>query len=291
MNDGVLNQATAARLEQLTASRPHAIGIYAPVGAGKSLVARLLASRLLDIEPSKLDAYPYFYTIEPEPKKEAASTETVRALLGRMTRTVPGSHETRRIVLVERADKVLRPESQNILLKFIEEPPADTIVLLTYANATSLLPTVRSRLQSVPLVAPTRDQLVEHFVARGYKSVDIARAHGLSGGLPGMMEALLAKSEEHPLYRAVTLAKEVLAADTFQRLTMVDTLAKEDLEKLFFAFRQIARASLTAASQKQQSDAAIKRWTHILSQADHAEELRAGHVQTKLLLTNFMLQL
>lgn len=291
MSGGVLSQATVARIEQLTASRPHAIGIYAPVGAGKSLVARLLASKLLDVEPSKLDSYPYFYTIQPEPKKESASTETVRTLLGRMTRTVPGSRETRRIVLVEHADKVLRPESQNILLKFIEEPPADTVVVLTYANATSLLPTVRSRIQSVPLVAPTRDQLVEHFVAQGYKSVDIARAYGVSGGLPGMMDALLAGSEEHPLYHAVSLAKEVLAADTFKRLTMVDTLAKEDLEKLFFAFRQIARASLTAASQKQQSDAAIKRWTHILSQADHAEELRAGHVQTKLLLTNFMLQL
>lgn len=288
--DMVLSARTEQELVRLVRSRPQSIGIVAPKGAGKSVVARRLAAELLAVAPDLLDTHPYFYTLEPEPKKASASVESVRALLARMNRAVPGRHPTRRIVLLEHADTLLRADAQNVLLKFIEEPPAETIAILTYASETSLLPTVRSRLQAVNVVLPTRDELMAYFVGHGQKPVDIARAYGLSGGLPGMMTALL-EGKDHPLLAAVERAKALLAADTFERLVMVDTLAKDDLSDLFFAFRQIARASLSAASQKTDNDRMIRRWAHIYALAEEAETQRAGHVQTKLLLTNFVLQL
>lgn len=287
----VLADRTREQLAQILAARPQSIGIAAPTGAGKSVVARHLAAQLLDIADGELEKYPYFYTLDPEPKKESASVETVRGLLARMSRTVPGNHPTRRVVLVEHADKLLRPDSQNVLLKFIEEPPEGTVIILTYAGETALLPTVRSRMQVLSVQLPSREQLAEHFTQRGYKSIDITKAHNLSGGLPGMMAALLAGEQHHPLITAVELAKRILAGDTFQRLAMVDELSKADLADLFFAFRQIARASMSGAASKAGGERVITRWTHIYSLASQAEEWRVGHVQTKLLLTNFLLQL
>lgn len=287
----VLAQRTREQLARLIQARPQSIGVVASTGAGKSMVARHLAAQLLDIADDQLENYPYFYALEPEPKKESASVESVRSLLARMSRTVPGKHSTRRVVLIEHADKLLRPDSQNVLLKFIEEPPEGTVIILTYASETALLPTVRSRVQALSVQLPARDQLAEHFTQRGYKSIDIAKAHSLSGGLPGMMTALLAGEQDHPLLVAVELAKRILAGDTFQRLAMVDELAKADLADLFFAFRQIARASMSGAAAKAGGERVIARWTHIYSLASQAEEWRAGHVQTKLLLTNFLLQL
>lgn len=287
----VLAERTREQLAMLLRARPQSIGIVAPTGAGKSVVARYLAAELLGVTAEELENYPYFYALEPEPKKESSSVEAVRNLLPHMSRTVPGNHPTRRVMLVEHADKLLRPDSQNVLLKFIEEPPADTAVILTYASETSLLPTVRSRLQPLSVQLPAREQLAEHFAQQGYKSVDIAKAHSLSGGLPGMMTALLAGDQDHPLLTAVELAKRILAGDIFQRLAMVDELAKADLSDLFFAFRQIARASMSAAASKAGGERVIARWAHIYSLAGQAEEWRGGHVQTKLLLTNFLLQL
>lgn len=287
----VLADRTREQLAQLLTARPQSIGIVAPTGAGKSVVAHHLAARLLNIADDDLEKYPYFYALEPEPKKESTSVESVRGLLARMSRTVPGSHATRRVVLIEHADKLLRPDSQNVLLKFIEEPPEGTVIILTYASETALLPTVRSRMQLLSVQLPSREQLAEHFTQRGYKSIDIAKAHNLSSGLPGMMAALLAGEQDHPLLAAVELAKRILAGDTFQRLAMVDELSKADLADLFFAFRQIARASLSGAASKGGGERVITRWTHIYSLASQAEEWRAGHVQTKLLLTNFLLQL
>jgi DNA polymerase III subunit delta' len=57
------------------------------------------------------------------------------------------------------------PEAANALLKLLEEPPADTTIILTAADPEVLLPTIRSRLLPVRL-RPLRSQDVEAFLAR-----------------------------------------------------------------------------------------------------------------------------
>ena len=50
----------------------------------------------------------------------------------------------RKAVILKEAH-LLTPEAQNALLKVLEEPPANTIIILTAENEDALLPTVRSR--------------------------------------------------------------------------------------------------------------------------------------------------
>ena len=45
----------------------------------------------------------------------------------------------------------MNTEAQNALLKTLEEPPAETTLILTSANPSALLPTTRSRCQILPL--------------------------------------------------------------------------------------------------------------------------------------------
>ena len=49
------------------------------------------------------------------------------------------------------ADKLLREDSQNTLLKIIEEPPQQLLFIFTVTNAEALLPTVRSRSHMIKL--------------------------------------------------------------------------------------------------------------------------------------------
>jgi DNA polymerase III delta prime subunit len=59
-----------------------------------------------------------------------------------------------RIVWIEEANLLTVP-AQNALLKMLEEPPASTTFYLTSSSATSLLPTIRSRCQTIMLPSTT----------------------------------------------------------------------------------------------------------------------------------------
>ena len=80
--------------------------------------------------------------INPEPN-------TLRYLLDHIGYT-SGTH--RKFGLINDADR-MNTEAQNALLKTLEEPPADTTMILTAANPSALLPTTRSRCQLLPLPA------------------------------------------------------------------------------------------------------------------------------------------
>jgi DNA polymerase-3 subunit delta' len=73
----------------------------------------------------------------------------------------------RKVVILGEADRLIvqeaSQEAANALLKVLEEPPADTTIMLTTADPESLLPTIRSR--SVPLrVGRVPDEAVREFL-------------------------------------------------------------------------------------------------------------------------------
>ncbi len=95
------------------------------------------------------------------------SLASVRLLQRRvMLRPFEGSCKV--IILGDAERLVVQEASQeaaNALLKVLEEPPADTVVLLTAVDPQGLLPTIRSRV--VPLRVPrVSDQVVREFLAR-----------------------------------------------------------------------------------------------------------------------------
>jgi DNA polymerase-3 subunit delta' len=81
----------------------------------------------------------------------------------------------RKVFLIAGAERLVpqeaNPEAANALLKLLEEPPADTIVILTTQDPNRLLPTIRSRMVQLRL-GRVPDRLVADFLS--------ARA-GLSG--------------------------------------------------------------------------------------------------------------
>lgn len=70
-----------------------------------------------------------------------------------------------RVVVIEDADR-LNPTSGNVLLKTIEEPPAQTVWLLCAPAVDDVLPTIRSRARHVPLRVPPADAVAELLVRR-----------------------------------------------------------------------------------------------------------------------------
>jgi DNA polymerase III subunit delta' len=82
--------------------------------------------------------------------------------------------------------QALNLDAANCLLKTLEEPPPQVVIVLTAADAESLLPTIVSRCQLVRLPAVPTSDLAEGLVGRFGLDVERAQvlAH-LSGGRPG----------------------------------------------------------------------------------------------------------
>ncbi len=79
--------------------------------------------------------------------------------------TTPSRAAAKLIVL--HPAEALQPVSANALLKVLEEPPAGVRWLLSCSDPQRLLPTVRSRCQTLALAAPTADEAQRWLAAQG----------------------------------------------------------------------------------------------------------------------------
>src|SRR6185369_571692 len=104
----------------------------------------------------------------------------------------------KKVVILGDAERLVvqeaSPEAANAMLKILEEPPADTFVMLTAADPQALLPTIRSRL--VPIrVQRIPDESVAAFVAEhGGKAAPSKEAVLLAEGSIGRALASAAGS-------------------------------------------------------------------------------------------------
>jgi DNA polymerase III subunit delta' len=103
------------------------------------------------------------------------------------------------------------PEAANALLKLLEEPPADTTIVLTASDPDVLLPTIRSRLLQVRL-RPLPTDVVETFL-RGHAGVtagEARRAARLGAGAIGRALAFVERDGEAGALEEVRAAARAL---------------------------------------------------------------------------------
>lgn len=95
----------------------------------------------------------------------------------------------RRVFILREADR-LTEEAANSLLKTLEEPPADALLILITAFPDALLSTIRSRCQQIPFRPVDPDTVSEVLRAEGVGEAEAAALAVLSGGNPGLARAL-----------------------------------------------------------------------------------------------------
>lgn len=120
----------------------------------------------------------------------------------------------------------------------------------------------------------------------------LGQAYFLSGGMPGLMSALLSGDEAHPLLAGVTDAKLILQKQTFERMAMVDGLSKqkESANYVLQALQHIAQTGMAGATKKDDA-AKLKQWHRVLSLSTKALDNLAKNGNPKLVLTDLMLSL
>jgi DNA polymerase III subunit delta' len=289
IDDLVIHPHTKEHVAQFINQPVHAVMLVGANGIGKTCIAKTMVAAVLHLPDAKVDHHPYFKIVSPE--KDSISIEAIRELQRFLQLKTLGEQMYRRAVIIEHAE-CLTVEAQNAYLKLLEEPPADTLMILTVDNSRALLPTVLSRAQSIPVYGPTEEALRAYFVAAGKDEAAINQAFFLSGGLPGLMSALLTGDETHPLLSGVANAKAVLQKQTFERLAMVEGLSKQKESARFMleALQHIAQTGLDQAATKDDMSK-IKQWHHMLTVSSEALEALQNNANTKLVLSNLMLHI
>jgi DNA polymerase III subunit delta' len=172
----------------------HAYLISGPVGSGKKEVAAKLASTVngTDAEDIFSSKAREIFVAEPESKSRRILIEQIRELEhGLQMRTAEGR---RKVAIIIEADR-LQPQAANAFLKTLEEPPANSLLLLLSALPEALPDTIVSRCISIPLAAngeeieiPERTELVELLrdTARE-KSWSVQQAYRIGQGLQSLL--------------------------------------------------------------------------------------------------------
>jgi hypothetical protein len=103
-------------------------------------------------------------------------------------------------------------------------------------------------------------------------------------------ERLLATQTDGP-DAVVGLVKQVLGGTTYERMLLVDGLAKqkEGLREFVDTLATVAMASLNAAARK--GAPSVARWQHVLQAAHTAQDALDRSGNAKLVLTELMLAL
>ncbi len=282
----VLHDKTNQTIESAVQAGTHAVLITGNEGAGKQSIATYIASKHLGVEAA---ASPYFSMIDIADK--AIGIESIRELQKFLQLKTTGSNTIRRVVVLHKAD-TMTTEAQNALLKILEEPPEDTVIILTASKPHQLRPTIHSRVQTIAILPPPKDLLLGHFMNKGHKGSDIERAYMLSNGQVGLMHALLSNDDESPLTAHISTAKELYGMNSFERLAKVDELSKnkEVIPGILFACKRICITALEQAALKNQ-EKAVASWHKQLGLILKAEESLKFNPNSKLLLTDLFIQM
>ena len=149
----------------------HALMIEGPAGNGKMTLASMMVARLLCLEDQsqacgqcrscKLltgGAHPDYFSIEPEEGSEVIKVDQIRALIGRLDLTT--SISARKIAYIRPAE-CMNPAASNALLKSLEEPAGNAVLILVTNNAGRLPVTIRSRCQAISVNQPAEQPALE----------------------------------------------------------------------------------------------------------------------------------
>ena len=117
-----------------------------------------------------------------------------------------------KILIIEDADR-MHSTASNVLLKTLEEPPANTIWILCAPSEVDMLPTIRSRVRRVGLKVPSVDDVARLLIERDGIEPKLARQAAAEAQSHVGMARRLATSPEARARRRETLVAAIKIAD------------------------------------------------------------------------------
>ncbi len=244
-------RARTALAAALAAGPAHAYLFRGPRGAGKRAAARAFAAEILATGAEDPDDVRRRALLDPSPHPDlvwlapSGAQHMVEEVRERVIRSAAyRPFEGGKRVFVIEAAEAMRDESQNALLKTLEEPPPFVHLILLSSEPAALLETIASRCQPVDF-APLPLEAVEAALRasaadaegrgarpRGDTSADeLAAAARLSGGDLDLARFLLTEEGRKLRADATAMDWEALLADAEAAGEEAEAAVRETLEE------------------------------------------------------------
>ena len=211
---------------------PHAILLTGPQGLGKQEFAQLLAQSLLCQNPVEdgqpcnecrfcqlflAGNHPDFNLIAPLEGKKAIAVDQIRGIGQFMS--LKSQYAGHKVVIISPAE-AMNINASNSLLKSLEEPSADTVLLLVTHQPAQLPATIRSRCQEI------RFDMTDLQAGRNWLAQQLTAKADI--------DLLLALADGAPL-KALQLAQQSMQEQRLSLLAQLEQLSAQKLDPVALA--------------------------------------------------------
>lgn len=273
---------------------PHAILIEGDRGTGRHTLAKYLASAAVcsgenppcnacrDCRNSANLSHADIIVTAPEENKKNISVNQIRAL--RDEAYVKPHSAARRVFIIDCAD-TMNDQSQNALLKVLEEPPPTVIFILITESKASLLSTVISRCVVLSLTAPDRSIAAEYIKTTGdFETQEISTALDSANNNIGMALSFLSGADSTETEAAAKEFMEYFLRDDMWG--MLTSLAPYEKNRVL-AGRLFKDLKLCAAAflRKNSHSPAAKRFSKLYTLLYELEKSLATNINLSLLFS------
>ncbi len=212
----------------------HAVLLSGPRGAGKKTFARIMAAAILCEEQppcfrcpichkALVGIHPDITEVTQYVKHRSFPIDEVRRI--RREAYVSPNESEKRIFILANVDS-MGIESQNALLKIIEEPPPHAMFIMTVQDVGALLPTVLSRVVTIP-ISPVDDETCKRYVKEQVPDADVETACAISQGSIGKaIEILQNEKLKKAMETAVEVVKTAVKGDRYETLRVLTSIAQ-----------------------------------------------------------------
>lgn len=210
----IIEQHTRERLAHFVNQPSQSLLLTGQVGVGLHTIARAIGKAIYPLGDME--------EITPIDSKEI-TIEQVRQLQ-RDTKTL---RQNGQFVVIDDCSHMSLP-AQNALLKLIEEPPTDTIFILTSHDVERVLETIRSRVASIEIRPVSQDESKSLLATLGVTD-QVQQLLFIAAGLPAELSRLA--SDPAKLDQIVSIytdARKFLQSGRYDKLSIVQKFVTRD---------------------------------------------------------------
>ncbi len=276
MSQIFLNPSSAALVDTVMANLPHALLLTGAEGVGLYTIAHKLAASHFEglIQPTDREGNP-----DMSPKGIIRAKQIRALVMQSSTKTA-----VRKVYIIDNADQ-MNHIAQNAFLKLLEEPASHTHFILTSHRPHHILPTIRSRVQTIH-IDPIHDDQTELLLTK-QKVHDATKRQQMVFLANGRPAELMRLVTDDPYFSTMSQhirnARVLLQGSSVEQVTLIESYQGDRAKtlQLLDAALRILRFSL-----KKSTDQISLHKINALSVAYDRIE---GNGNIRLQLVNFLL--
>lgn len=232
-------------------------------------------------------------TIMLKDATESIKIEQIREIISRLNMTKQSNYK---VLLIKKAER-MTPEAANCLLKTLEEPPPDTIIIMTAQNVRELLPTIVSRVRLIKFHAYSK-KFLEKKLKEMFPDTDdetISQVCSLSLGKSGKAIKLLRNADLLASYRSMynILCEFLEEKPLYEKFAVIEEVLTEEgkISEFLDVFTHLVRSRLHQGIEEQKFTPDTKNhFLSLLSEIEETRKLLKRNINARLALENLALK-